>query len=76
MDMTGHRLLLYDHPYVPEIGVPSQHPQGFNEEARYNPAIEEPSAESSGNSQQADHRCETPWAQSSDVAARKCASWL
>jgi hypothetical protein len=23
MDMTGHRLLLYDHPYVPEIGVPS-----------------------------------------------------
>jgi hypothetical protein len=31
-DTIGHRLLIYDHPYVLEIGVPSHQPWGFDEE--------------------------------------------
>jgi hypothetical protein len=30
-DTIGHRLLIYDHPYVPVIGVPSKQPQGSDE---------------------------------------------
>jgi hypothetical protein len=53
-----------------------QQPRGLDEErgARWIPALEERSAESSKSSQHPDHHCGTPWAQRPYVAARGHAS--